>query len=73
MTRDPSNEVKAVATDPSVVADDANYELDAAKASEPDDALAVESAEQSFDPTATTALESDLQNLKSAAEALESD
>jgi hypothetical protein len=73
MTRDPSNEVKAVATDPSVVADDANDELDAAKASEPDDTPDAESAERSFDPTATTALESDLRNLKSAAEALESD
>ncbi|TCC36263.1 hypothetical protein [Kribbella speibonae] len=73
MTRDPSNEVKAVTTDPSVVADDANYELGVAMASEPDDALDVESEEQSFDPTATTALESDLQNLKSAAEVLEGD
>jgi hypothetical protein len=73
MTRDPSNEVKAVTTDPSAVADDASYELDAAKASEPDDALGVDSEEQSFDPTATTGLESDLESLKSAAEALESD
>jgi hypothetical protein len=73
MTRDPSNEVKAVTTDPSAVADDASYELDTAKASEPDDALDAESAAPSFDQTATTALESDLQNLKSAAEALEGD
>ncbi|WP_328997819.1 hypothetical protein OHA18_25535 [Kribbella sp. NBC_00709] len=72
MTRDPSNEVKAVTTDPSEIADDAEYELDAAKSSEPSEGLDADPAElQSFDPTGTTALESDLQNLQGAAEALE--
>ncbi|MFD7160608.1 hypothetical protein ACQHIV_05375 [Kribbella sp. GL6] len=61
MVRDPSGEVAAVTTDPSVVADDAAGELAAAETSETED------------PTSTDALESGLENLEGAAKALEDD
>ncbi|GAA3099910.1 hypothetical protein JOF29_003100 [Kribbella aluminosa] len=61
MVRDPSGEVAAVTTEPGVVADDAAGELAAAETSDAED------------PTSTTALESGLENLAGAAQALEED
>ncbi|HET6985691.1 MAG TPA: hypothetical protein VFI00_03710 [Kribbella sp.] len=58
-----------MARDPDDVAADAEHELDTAEASEPAD----DAAEPDFDPTGTAALESDLTNLKDAAEELEED